>query len=355
MQLKICSKIILLLFAFVLALMLTIVSAKADFTFGEPVNLESVIPAIDPAYDFINCLSYDGLEMYIVSGQGHDTNLRVLRRESEDEDWGPPEDLGPVVNTADDSGSSISADGLALYFNSNRAGGQGSWDIYMTTRTTKNDPWGPPVNLGPKVNSPYSEAWPWISADGLEIYFHSWRPGGYGNADIYVTRRPTQNDPWADAVNLGSVVNSSYNEYGPCLSPDGLLLFLDTPAGGSYGYSDIRVTRRATKNDPWGVLVNLGPKVNGPADDYAPHISPDGSTLYFQTELAGTFDNWQASIIPIVDFNGDGIVNLKDFSRLAQYWGQDEPSVDIGPMSWGDGRVDIQDLAVFAEYWLSGF
>jgi len=56
-----------------------------------------------------------------------------------------------------------------------------------------------------------------------------------------------------------------------------------------------------------------------------------------------------------VDFNGDGIVNLKDFSELAQYWGQDEPSVDIGPRPWGDGRVDIQDVAALAEYWLMDF
>jgi len=60
----------------------------------------------------------------------------------------------------------------------------------------------------------------------------------------------------------------------------------------------------------------------------------------------------KAPIIPIVDFNGDGIVDLKDFSELAQYWGQNESSVDIGPTPLGDGTVDIQDLAVLADYWL---
>jgi len=57
-----------------------------------------------------------------------------------------------------------------------------------------------------------------------------------------------------------------------------------------------------------------------------------------------------ASIIP--DFNGDEIVDMADFSRLAQYWHQDESSVDISPAPVGNGRVDIQDLAVLADYWL---
>jgi hypothetical protein len=119
------------------------------------------------------------------------------------------------------------------------------------------------------------------------------------------------------------------------------------------------MTRRATLSDPWQSPVNCGPKVNISPYDDLPRISPDGCTLYFCTILnwddPGTWDNWQAPIIPVVDFNGDGIVDMKDFSKLAQYWGENESSVDIGPMPWGDGRVDIQDVAVLAEHWLTGF
>jgi len=108
-------------------------------------------------------------------------------------------------------------------------------------------------------------------------------------------------------------------------------------------------------SDPWQTPANLGPKVNGSTDDSYPRISLDGRTLYFCSNRSGNWDNYWAPIIPIVDFNGDGIVDLKDFSRLAQYWGQNESSVDIGPMAWGDGRVDIHDVAVLAEHWLTGF
>ena len=180
------------------------------------MNIKSVIPALDPAHDAISCFSYDGLEMYITSGSGHANDLRVLRRGSNDESWGPPENLGPTVNSPspdlDDSTPSISSDGLTLYFHSNRTGGYGSWDIYMAKRVTKNAPWGPPVNLGPKVNSSVLDSCPSISPDGLELYFNSLRPGGYGSADIYVTKRATQNEPWEEGVNLGPVVNSRQDD-----------------------------------------------------------------------------------------------------------------------------------------------
>jgi hypothetical protein len=330
--------------------------AYADFTFGERVSLGLVNPFLDPLKDGVDCLSYDGLEMHIESFVGPGNwDLQVLRRASIDDDWGPPQNLGPAVNTANvEACSSISADGLTLYFNSNRPGGYGSSDIYMTTRATKGAPWGPAVNLGPKVNGPASEAWPWISADGLELYLSSTRPGGYGDWDFWVTKRATGNDPWGAPVNLGPVVNSPYTETGPCLSPDGLLLvFSDyfltsSPRPGGYGSNDMWMSRRANLSAPWQSPMNLGPKMNGPDVDAFPRLSPDGRTLYFFT----TSDNWQSPIVPIVDFNGDGIVDLKDFSKLGQYWGQNESSVDMGPTPLGDGIVDIRDVAVLAEYWL---
>jgi len=101
------------------------------------------------------------------------------------------------------------------------------------------------------------------------------------------------------------------------------------------------MTRRATVSDTWQAPVNLGSQVNGSTDDLYPRLSPNGRTLYFWSSLS---ENYQAAIIPVVDFNGDEIVNFEDFAKLAQYWGQNEPSVDIGPMAWGDGVVDIQDI-----------
>jgi serine/threonine protein kinase/Tol biopolymer transport system component len=335
--------------------------AYADFTFGEPVNLKTVIPVIDPAHESIDCLSYDGLEIYIESdrpgGQGS-YDFWVLRRDSIDEDWGPPENLGPAVNSSKyDNAVCISADGLTLYFNSNRPGGHGGHDLYMTTRTTKSAPWGPAVNLGPKVNSSVHDYCPWISRDSLELYFESVRSGGYGAGDIYVTRRTTENDPWGEPVNLGPVVNSPYEDGIPALSPDGLLLLFSdnfqggtAPRPGGYGGSDMWMTRRASVSSPWQAPVNLGPKVNSAIHQIIPRLSPDGSTLYFTTNSGGIWDNWQAPIIPIVDFNGDGKVDGKEVLAMAQHWGQSRSLYDIGLSPIGDGIVDVNDLTVLAGY-----
>jgi Tol biopolymer transport system component len=341
-------------------------AARADFVFGRPVNLKSIIPVIDPTHEDISCLSSDRLEIYLESdrpgGQGG-FDMWVLKRDSIDDDWGPPENLGPGVNTSrNDWGPSISADGLTLYFFSNRPGGLGHGDLYMTTRATKSAPWGPPMTLGPKVNSSADDNAPCISADGLELYFGSSRASGYGQTDIYVTRRATTNDPWGEPVNLGPVVNSPHEEIAPALSPDGLLLLFSEQTGtrrpGGYGNSDMWMTRRASPSSPWQVPVNLGPQVNTAIGELIARISPDGSVLYFCTaksEDFSTWDNWQAPIIPIVDFNGDGKVDGKDLLTMVVQLGGNDPLCDIGPYAWGDGVVDAKDLAVLADYIGQGF
>jgi len=338
-------------------------STRADFTFGEPTNLGPNINSssieVDPS------ISADGLELFFESRRpgGHGpADIYVSRRASKDDPWGPCMNIGAPVNTAYYTQSpSISADGLSLYFSSYiRPGGYGSDDLWVTTRTSVSDPWGPPVNLGATVNTSTYDWMPSISADGLVLFFMSGRPGGFGGDDLWFTSRATKNDPWGSPVNLGATINSSLNEACPDISADGRMLFFsDHMLGpfrpGGYGGQDIWLTTRATTNDPWGDPMNLGPVINSSDWEFSPNISADGSTLYFASMPpggTGNADLWQAPIIPVVDFNGDGIVDMKDLSKLAQYWGQNESSVDMGPIPLGDGTVDIQDVAVLARYWL---
>jgi hypothetical protein len=110
------------------------------------------------------------------------------------------------------------------------------------------------------------------------------------------------------------------------------------------------MTRRASLSDPWLEPLNLGPQVNGSAHAGRPRISPDGSALYFNTNSDGVWDNWQAPIIPIVDFTGDGKVDGKDLLTMVVQLGGNDSMCDIGPYAWGDGVVDGKDLTVLAEY-----
>ena len=96
--------------------------------------------------------------------------------------FGEPTNLGATVNSsAREQQPSISDDGLSLCFKSLRPGGYGDWDLWMTTRPMTTAAWAEPVNLGPAVNTSYRDSDPSISADSLCLFFHSDRPGGFGD------------------------------------------------------------------------------------------------------------------------------------------------------------------------------
>jgi len=161
-------------------------------------------------------------------------------------------------------------------------------------------------------------------------------------------------------VNLGPVVNSTTEDIIGCLSSDGLVLFFsdhflfgDPPRPGGYGGADMWMTRRASLTDPWQPPINLGPQVNSPIHNVLPVISADGSSLFFCSAAStdfSTWENWQASIDPVCDFNSDGVVDIVDVGIMIEHWYTNDPLCDIGPMPWGDGFVDSQDLMVLAEH-----
>jgi hypothetical protein len=284
----------------------------------------------------------------------------VTTRATTLDEWGESVNLGVTVNSADhDWAPGMSADGLELYFCSDRPGGSGDSDIWMTTRATIEDSWATPVNLGPTVNSSAFDGSTSISVDGLSLFFSSNRLGGTGNLDLWVTTRATKDQPWEEPVNLGPTVNSSADEICPSISADGLQLYFSEWADtrlrpGGCGGQDIWVATRLTKDAPWGQPANLGPSVNTPAGEVGPCISWDSSALYFSSGRPGgqgSSDIWQAPIIPIVDFNSDGFIDTEDLLIMIDNWSTDISLCDIGPMPWGDGVVDIEDLIVFMEYW----
>ena len=352
-----------LFIVFVAAVVICSGNAKADFTFGEPVNLGSPINSSNS--DAPDCIVDNGLTMYFdswrPSGYGK-YDIWVTRRSSKNDPWGTPVNLGPQVNgPAQDVCATITADGLELFFSSYRSGGYGQGDMYVAKRDTRDDQWNSPVNLGPTLNGSSDDLTSWISPEGLELYFMSTRSGGYGYDDLWVTTRATRNDPWENPVNLGPTVNSGAREGYPFISADGLTLFfseeIDAPfRTGGFGRGDMWMSKRTSVSEPWGAPVNLGPIVNSPSYDGGPRITPDGSTLYFCSarpgSLGGSYgDIYESPIIPIVDFNGDGNIDTDDLLIMINNWGSSETLCDIGPMPWGNGVVDMKDLEVFIKYW----
>jgi hypothetical protein len=338
-------------------------SVKASFVFGEPVNLG---PVINTSINEAGAgLSPDSLALMFarnVSWTGvYETWLAM--RPTKDDPWTAPVSLGRSFESYLESVKAIpsinAAMGLELYFSDNeiRPGGYGSLDLWMMTRETIDANWESAVNLGPTVNTTGDEMWPILSPDGLELYFSGYscelaRAGGQGCADLWVMRRATRNDPWGAPQNLGPKINSASGDARPSLSADGLVLFFDSERSG-YGQGDLYMVRRATLADPWGEPVNLGPLINTSAYEECASLSPDGSTLFFDCGRPGGqggHDIWQAPVLPIVDFTGEGKVDGKEILVMIEDWGTSNPLCDIGPTPMGDGMVDTRDLAVLAEY-----
>ncbi|MBN2592069.1 MAG: PD40 domain-containing protein, partial [Sedimentisphaerales bacterium] len=350
------KKIVLVL---VLTLGLATDMTKADFTFGEPINLGLNVNTASGEGGNGLSISADELSIYFESdrsgGYGN-ADLWVATRATKNDDWTESVNLGSVVNgSAQDNSPSISVDGLSLYFSSNRSGTVGNMDLWVTTRETTADDWNEPVNLGTVVNSSVADYMSYISADGLSLYFSSERPGGLGLRDLWMTTRATTNDEWGEPVNLGPTVNSSSNERRMWISSDGLMILLQSDRPKGSGAVDIYMTTRLTTNDDWTEPVNIGPVVNVPQiSEASPIVSSDGRTLYMtiygRIGGYGTWDLWRSPIIPIVDLNSDGIVDCADMCIIIDNWGTDEPLCDIGPFAWGDGTVDLQDLVVLADY-----
>ncbi len=335
-------------------------SAKADFVIGTPKPVPNVNSSVEGDCD--SSISADGLELYFRRDTpGWNWNIWVAKRQSVFHPWEEPKDLGPPVNVPyHTEGPSISADGLELYFSSSRPGALGwtgvdtDYDIWVSKRETKQSPWQEPVNLGAHVNSAFWEVVPSISADGLELYFEIDAPGK--SADILVSKRETKNSPWQEPVSLDSIVNKRGYDGHPSISKDGLCLYFSSSnPSKQYGSRDIFVSTRPTINSPWQEPVNLGPMINSPNTESGPNISFDNSTLYFDVfpKYGGGYHGseiWQASITPVVDFNNDGLVDLKDLSELEQNLFQDDSRFDIFPVPFGDGKVDANDLDVFLDY-----
>lgn len=258
-----------------------------------PVNLGA--PVNTASNDFGPALSRDRLSLFFNSdrqgGMGGQ-DIWVSQRASEEDAWGEPVNLGPPVNTAfGETVPSFSRDGHSMFFNSNRPGGSGDSDIWIAQRVHTGDDfaWDDPVNAGPGINSASFDA----GASYLEnedagtplLYFQSDRPGGLGSNDIYVSTQAADGS-WEPATHVAEL-SSPQSDQRPNVRFDGLEIFLFSSRPGGAGPSDIWVSTRQTTVDNWSPPVNLGGAVNSTSAEFQTSISSDRETLVFASNRTG--------------------------------------------------------------------
>ncbi|MDX1630107.1 MAG: OmpA family protein, partial [Fulvivirga sp.] len=212
----------------------------------------------------------------------HDEDLMIASK-LENGEWGNPESISPNINSAFNEGTStISADGRTLIFIScHGRKGYGSCDLYISQKT--GNEWSVPKNMGPNINSSAWDSQPSLSADGRVLYFISNRPGGKGLRDIWVSQLQEDGKTWAKPVNLGDSINTPYDEVSPFIHFNGNTLYFASNGRPGFGGFDIYYARKKS-NDGWTSPRNIGYPVNTGEDQVSLFITPDGKTGYYSHE-----------------------------------------------------------------------
>jgi outer membrane protein OmpA-like peptidoglycan-associated protein len=197
--------------------------------------------------------------------------------------WSVAKNLGFPINTADNEGAqTLSGDGRLMVFTAcNRSDGLGRCDLYWSIR--RGDKWSTPQNMGRPINSAYRETQPSITPDGRTLYFASDRPGGKGNHDIWVSYKDSA-DHWTVPENLGDSINSTGTEMSPFIHPDNQSLYYSSDGLIGLGGYDIFVSRR-NKEGKWRKAVNLGYPINTNRDEIGLVVNARGDKAYFASNI----------------------------------------------------------------------
>lgn len=195
--------------------------------------------------------------------------------------WQQAFNAGAPLNSMENEGAqTLSSDGSYMYFTGcNRTGGLGSCDIYFSA--FRNGKWTQPSNVGPPINTNHWESQPSISADGKTLFFSSNRPGGFGGKDLWVSRLK-ENNRWGEPKNLGSTINTEGDEMSPFIHFDGRTLYFASDGRVGMGGFDLYVTR--LKDDStWTEPRNLGYPINTCNDETGLVIESGGQKAYYSS------------------------------------------------------------------------
>ncbi len=223
---------------------------------------------------------------------------RIWRAERGSGGWDMPVAAAPTLDAAKHIGAAtLTPDGTFMIFAAydwddvDSLRGYGRTDLYSAELVR--GIWTNVKNLGPEVNSSYWDSQPTLSVDGRTLFFASDRPGGKGGTDIYVTTRTASG--WTRPVNLGDPINTQFDEMSPSIAPDNKSLFFSSNGHGGAGGFDLFVAKGGSlRGTGWTQIENMGLPINSAANDHYFISIPNSQNSYFASDRSGDLDIYTA-------------------------------------------------------------
>ncbi|GAB4449534.1 MAG: hypothetical protein OHK0036_06670 [Bacteroidia bacterium] len=256
------------------------------------VTINKLGSNINTPYDeYAPNISADGLALFFTSkkpftekekskNKASKEKIYVSKRNSPNDEWGPAIPLSDSINipSKNVSNIAISNDGqrLLIYFDD-----KGNGEIYESV--LRGTEWSAPKSLGAPINTIYHESSASFSPDGKTIYFVSNRKGGKGGRDIWMSTR-MDNGQWTEPKNL-SELNTSEDDEAVYIAPDGKTLYFSSKGYKGLGGYDIFVSK--FEDGKWSTPENMGPPLNTPGDDYFLVVNADGTKGYLASSGGG--------------------------------------------------------------------
>ena len=209
----------------------------------------------------------------------------IMQIKKEDSLWLKPT-IVPFSGIFSDLEPFLSRDGLKLYFVSNRpldnaSKAEKDYDIWYVKRENPEKPWSDPINIGSPINSEHNEFYPSV-ANNHNLYFTSDAPASKGKDDIFVS--PWEKDHYTEPVSLDDSINSAGYEFNAYIAPDeSFLIFTGYGREDGLGSGDLYISYHKADGS-WSLAQNLGSAVNSDKMDYCPFVDMKNAILYFTSK-----------------------------------------------------------------------
>jgi len=248
---------------------------------GAPIVIEDLGEGINSSHqEYYPSFSIDGKKMIFTRRVNMDEDF--YESQWKDNVWQPAQPVTGKINTTLNEGAQcLSQDGNWLIFTGcNYPEGMGRCDLYISY-LKKDGSWTEAVPLE-DVNSPDWDSGPTLSADKQTLFFSSDRLGGFGGRDIWISHRQSSGK-WSEPENAGPSINTSGDESCPYIHPDNRTLYFISDGKPGYGSTDLFLSRRDSIGH-WQEAVNLGFPYNTINEEGSLMVAADGKTAYFASD-----------------------------------------------------------------------